>query len=48
MSIYLSISKMCLSLFSRGNQACVRIANAKRTTQSQDAALSAITEKERA
>ena len=27
---------------SRGNQACARIANAKRTTQSQDAALSAI------
>ena len=24
-SIYLSISKMCSSLFSRGNQACVRI-----------------------
>ena len=39
---------MCLSLFSRGNQACARIANAKRTTQSRDAALSAITEKERA
>ena len=47
MNIYLSISKMCLSLFSRGNQACARIANAKRTTQSRDAALSAITEKER-
>ena len=47
MSIYLSISEMCLSLFSRGNQACARIANAKRTTQSRDAALSAITEKER-
>ena len=44
MSIYLSISKMCSSLFSRGNQACARIANAKRTTQSQDAALSAITD----
>ena len=42
MSNYLSISKMCSSLFSRGNQACARIANAKRTTQSQDAALSAI------
>ena len=43
MSIYLSISKMCSSLFSRGNQACARIANAKRTTQSwRDAALSAI------
>ena len=41
-SIYLSISKMCSSLFSRGNQACARIANAKRTTQSRDAALSAI------
>ena len=26
MSIYLSISKMCSSLFSRGNQACARIA----------------------
>ena len=33
---------MCSSLFSRGNQACARIANAKRTTQSRDAALSAI------
>ena len=42
MSIYLSISKMCLSLFSRGNQACARIANAKRTTQSRDAELSAV------
>ena len=42
LSIYLSISKMCSSLFSRGNQACARIANAKRTTQSWDAALSAI------
>ena len=43
MSIYLSISKMCSSLFSRRNQACARIiANAKRTTQSRDAALSAI------
>ena len=42
MSIYLGISKMCSSLFSRGNQASARIANAKRTTQSQDAALSAI------
>ena len=42
MSIYLSISKMCSSLFSRGNQACVCIANAKHTTQSLDAALSAI------
>ena len=42
MSIYLSISKMCSSLFSRGNQACAHIANAKRTTQSRDAALSAI------
>ena len=41
-SIYLSISKMCSSLFSRGNQACARIANAKRTTHSRDAALSAI------
>ena len=31
MSIYLSISKiMCSSLFSRGNQVCARIANAKR------------------
>ena len=39
---------MCLSLFSRGNQACARIANTKRTTQSRDATLSAITEKERA
>ena len=48
MSIYLSISNMCLSLFSWGNQGCARIANAKRTTQSRDAALSAITEKERA
>ena len=44
MSIYLSISKMCSSLFSRGNQACARISNAKRTTQSRDAALSAITD----
>ena len=42
MSIYLSISKMCSSLFSRGNQTCSRFANAKRTTQSQGAALSAI------
>ena len=42
MSIYLSISKMCSFLFSRGNQTCARIANAKRTTQSRDAALSAI------
>ena len=42
MSIYLSISKMCSSLFLRGNQACARIANAKRTMQSRDAALSAI------
>ena len=42
MSIDLSISKMGSSLFSRGNQACARIANAKRTTQSRDAALSAI------
>ena len=33
---------MCSSLFSQGNQSCVRIANAKRTTQPQDAALSAI------
>ena len=40
MSIYLSISKMCSSLFSRGNQGA-RIANAKCTTQSRDAALSA-------
>ena len=40
MSIYLSISKMCSSLFSRGNQGA-RVANAKRTTQSRDAALSA-------
>ena len=40
MSIYPSISKMCSSLFSRGNQGA-RIANAKRTTQSRDAALSA-------
>ena len=39
MSIYPSISKMCSSLFSRGNQSA-RIANAKRTTQSRDAALS--------
>ena len=39
MSIYLSISEMCSSLFSRGNQGA-RIANATRTTQSQDAALS--------
>ena len=42
MSIYLSISKMCSSFFLRGNQACARIANAKRTTQSRDAELSAI------
>ena len=44
MSIYLSISKMCSSLFSRGNQACALIANTKRrpTTQSWGAALSAI------
>ena len=42
MSIYLSISKICSSLFSRGNQACTCIANAKRTTQSRDAELSAI------
>ena len=40
MSIYLSISKMCSSLFSRGNQGA-RIANAKRTTQSRDTALPA-------
>ena len=40
MSIYLSISKMCSSLFLRGNQGA-RIANVKRTTQSQDAELSA-------
>ena len=39
MSIYLSISKMCSSLFSRGNQGA-RIANAKCTTQSRDTALS--------
>ena len=39
---YLSISKKCSSLFSRGNQAGARIANAKRTTQSRDAALLAI------
>ena len=32
---------MCSSLFSRGNQACAHIANAKHTKQSQDAALSA-------
>ena len=32
---------MCSSLF-RGKQACARIANAKRTTQSRDAELSAI------
>ena len=32
---------MCSSLFSQGNQACARIANAKRTMQSRDAALSA-------
>ena len=32
---------MCSSLFSRGNQACARIANAKRTTQSRNAALRA-------
>ena len=44
MSIYLSISKMCSSLFSRGNQAFARIAYAKRTTQSRDATLSAITD----
>ena len=44
MSIYLSISKMCSSLFSRGNQTFARIANAKRTTQSRDATLSAITD----
>ena len=31
--------RLCIS---RGNQACARIANAKRTTQSRDAALSAI------
>ena len=36
MSIYLSISKMCSSLFSRGNQACPRIANAKRTMRSRE------------
>ena len=40
MSIYLSISKMSSSLFSQGNQG-THIANAKRTTQSRDAALSA-------
>ena len=46
MSIYLSISKiMCSSIFSRGNQVCARIANAKRTTQSRDAAPSAVTER---
>ena len=39
---HLGISKMCSSLFSRGNQASARMANAKRTTQSWDAALSAI------
>ena len=39
MSIYLSISKMCSSLFLRGNQGA-RIANAKHTMQSRDAALS--------
>ena len=44
MSIYLSISKICSSLFSRGNQAFARVANAKRTTQSRDATLSAITD----
>ena len=44
MSIYLSISKMCSSLFSRENQTFARIANAKRTTQSRDATLSAITD----
>ena len=46
MGIYLS--KMCSSLFLRGNQACARIANAKRTTQSRDAALSANVKKEHA
>ena len=35
---------MCSSLFSRGNQAFARIAYAKRTTQSRDATLSAITD----
>ena len=41
MSIYLSISKMCSSLFSWGNQACARKSNAKHrpTTQSWDAAI---------
>ena len=42
MSIYQSISKMCSSLFSRENQACAHIANAKCTTQSRDVALTAI------
>ena len=41
MSIYLSISKMCSSLF-RGEIKLARIANAKRSTQSRDAELSAI------
>ena len=39
-SIYLSVSKMCSSFFSRGNQACARIANAKRTTQSRGSTIS--------
>ena len=42
MSIYLSIFKNVFIFISRGNQACARIANAKRTTQSRDAELSAI------
>ena len=37
------VFQKCVHLyFSRGNQACARIANAKRTAQSRDAALSAI------
>ena len=48
MSIYLSISKMCSSLFLRGNQACARIANAKRTTQSRTQHYQQFISKERA
>ena len=47
-SIYLSISKMCSSFFSRGNQACARIANAKRTTQSRAQHYQQFISKERA
>ena len=47
MSIYLSISKMCSSLFSRGNQGA-RIANAKRTTQLGRSTISKFISKERA